>query len=67
MVENERLGDENTASRRWTLAAVTGTSTFCSGGEQSGLEMKWSESAIDFATRDEHVVVLQWWKDSGLC
>lgn len=29
-------------------------------------DMKWTDNAIDWASQNEHVEVLNWWKDSGL-
>ncbi|RKP17230.1 hypothetical protein ROZALSC1DRAFT_24408 [Rozella allomycis CSF55] len=34
--------------------------------KNSGVELKWSEDAMDWAGRDVHIDVLDWWKKSGL-
>jgi hypothetical protein len=68
-IRNTRMGNLCIPRLRCTSldnASSAGLVDILQWWKQSGLELRWSEKAIDMACRNGHVNVLQWWKDSGL-
>ncbi|KAI8809852.1 hypothetical protein BJ742DRAFT_802637 [Cladochytrium replicatum] len=50
----------------WTPQATPDRFMFLQWWKSSGLELKWSSEAIDYASEKGRLDVLEWWQDSGL-